>query len=123
MALVHFDLSEFDCKTLPGSGERMDPDFLNQLDRARELSGVPWSINSGFRTKAHNDTLKNASPNSSHIKGLAVDISARSSAARFAIVKAALQVGITRIGIGKGFVHLDVDPDKPQGVIWHYYPK
>jgi hypothetical protein len=36
-------------------------------------------------------------------------------------VRAALECGIRRIGIGKTFVHLDNDASLPQGVMWDYY--
>jgi hypothetical protein len=52
MELKHFKLSEFDSPDLPGSGKNMNPDFLKRLDEAREIAGVPFNINSGFRTSA-----------------------------------------------------------------------
>jgi len=31
-----------------------------------------------------------------------------------------LEVGFTRIGIGNTFIHVDIDKDKSQNVIWTY---
>ncbi|MCR4564884.1 MAG: hypothetical protein K5651_02215 [Bacteroidales bacterium] len=100
--------------------EQMDVNFLKTLDRIRECAGIPLVLNCAYRSKAH-DLKKGRSGNSAHTKGLAVDIRCTTSANRFKIVAAAVQCGITRIGIGKTFIHLDADPGLPQQVIWHYY--
>ena len=51
----YFNYHEFDSPDAIGSGEHMmDDDFLQMLDRARHLAGVPFRINSGYRTKEHN---------------------------------------------------------------------
>lgn len=120
----YFELSEFDSPDIPGSGMFMNPDFLNKLARARDIAAVPFTINSGYRTLAYNRGLIArgipASPNSSHILGIAVDISCRTDRMRSAIVSALLLVGFTRIGIGKTFIHVDSDANKTQDVIWMY---
>jgi len=120
----NFTYREFDSPDVPGSGTQMDTDFLDKLDEARDLAGIPFRITSGFRSKAHNEDLRaqgyQASANSSHLKGLAADIAVGSSSDRWAIVSALISAGFTRIGIGHGFVHVDSDDDKAQGVIWVY---
>lgn len=118
MKLKYFDISEFDSPDEKGSGANMNIDFLQKLDAIRDGVG-PLKINSGYRTKAHNQKVK-GSPNSSHLKGLAVDIHCTDSRKRWQIVAAAMAEGINRIGIAKTFVHLDVDKDKPPHVIWTY---
>lgn len=124
--LKHFRLSEFDSPDLPGSGVNMRYVFLAKLDQAREIAGAPFIITKGggYRTPEYNEDLvkrnPKASPTSSHLKGLAADIAARGSAQRFAIVQALLDVGITRIGIAKTFVHCDLDETKPPELIWVY---
>jgi uncharacterized protein YcbK (DUF882 family) len=80
MELDYFDMKEFDSPDLPGSGEEMmDEEFLTMLDNAREIAGIPFKVNSGFRTNEYNeDLLKRgfkASKNSSHLIGKAADIS------------------------------------------------
>ena len=96
----------------------MNKDFLFVLDEAREFAGIPFVINSAYRSPEHPLSIKN--PSSSHIKGLAVDIKATDSNTRFKIVKALMTVGFTRIGIADTFIHVDLDLDKTQNVIWTY---
>ena len=97
----------------------MNQEFLLKLDEAIELAGIPFKINSAYRTPEHNDKI-GGSPNSSHLKGLAVDISVTNSTQRFIVLKALLDVGFTRIGIADTFIHVDLDKDKSQQVIWTY---
>lgn len=99
----------------------LDHDFVLLLDKAREIGGIPFVINSGFRTKAHNKVVGGV-PNSSHLKGLAVDLRARDGEEIYKIVNACTQVGIKRIGINwnKKFVHVDVDYSKPNPTIYQY---
>ena len=96
----------------------MNKDFLFVLDEAREFAGIPFVINSAYRSPEHPLSIKN--PSSSHIKGLAVDIKATDSVTRFKIVKALIEVGFTRIGIADTFIHVDLDLNKTQNVIWTY---
>lgn len=117
--LKYFKLSEFDSPDEPNSGSKMDKKFLEKLDYARHNAGIPFKINSGYRTKAWNSKV-GGRVGSSHIKGLAADIAYNGSRDRYIIVKSLMEVGITRIGIGKSFVHCDVDKQKDQEVIWLY---
>jgi|TARA_B110001452_G_C14907639_1_gene317228 zinc D-Ala-D-Ala carboxypeptidase len=98
--------------------QNMDVDFLSKLDKAREFAGIPFIINSAYRSPSHPESIKN--PTSSHIKGLAVDISAKDSRQRFLILDALIAVGFSRIGIAGTFIHVDLDLDKSQNVIWTY---
>lgn len=119
MVIRYFDLSEFDSPDLKGSGEEMKASTLSMLDRARAHAKIPFVINSGYRTPEHNRKVGGV-PDSSHVKGYAVDISARTSLDRYIIVDSLLKAGFTRIGIAKTFIHADNDPSKPQGLIWTY---
>ena len=96
----------------------MNVDFLAKLDEAREFAGIPFIINSAYRSPSHPESIKN--PTSSHIKGLAVDISAKDSITRFKVLDALIAVGFNRIGIAGTFIHVDLDYDKSQNVIWTY---
>lgn len=98
--------------------DNMSKEFLFVLDEAREFAEIPFIINSAYRSPEHPLSIKN--PSSSHIKGLAVDIKATDSVTRFKIVKALIEVGFTRIGIADTFIHVDLDLDKTQNVIWTY---
>ena len=118
--MKYFNIDEFDSPDEPGSGQYMDDDFLEMLDRARDFAGVPFVINSGYRTKAHNLKV-GGTKNSAHLDGFAADIRCNASRERMYIVGALLEAGFNRIGIGNGFIHVDNDPTKPDDVIWTYY--
>ena len=51
---------------------------------------------------------------------MAVDISAKDSRIRFLILDALIAVGFSRIGIADTFIHVDMDFDKSQNVVWTY---
>ena len=100
----------------------MNQEFLYNLDRARELAGIPFVITSAYRTPEKNKEV-GGSVNSSHLKGLAVDIRVRSSSERYTILNALICVGFNRIGIGQNFIHVDQDLEKVSNVIWTYKNK
>jgi len=116
MALKYFKLSEFD--DAPGTGKNMKKEFLTKLDKARAIADVPFKITSGYRSKETNKRAGGVST-SSHLKGLAADISCKDSSTRQKIVNALIQAGFTRIGIADTFIHCDTDKDK-QDAIWLY---
>jgi uncharacterized protein YcbK (DUF882 family) len=116
MALKYFKLSEFD--DAPGTGKNMKKEFLTKLDKARAIADVPFKITSGYRSKETNKRVGGVST-SSHLKGLAADISCKDSSTRQKIVNALIQVGFTRIGIADTFIHCDTDKDK-NDAIWLY---
>ena len=125
MRFKHFTYKEFDCKSGKGNGENMDNKFIDMLDKAREKAGIPFIITSGYRTNEYNQYLIDSgykgSATSSHLKGVASDIEAKTSEQRYKIITALLDVGATRIGIGKNFIHVDTDIRKIQNLIWTYY--
>lgn len=98
----------------------MDGAFLSLLDEVREKAGIPLMLNCAYRSSSW-DKSKGRSGNSAHTRGKAVDIRCNASVTRYKIVKAALDCGVRRIGIGKSFVHLDNDDSLPQDVIFDYY--
>lgn len=115
----YFNHREFDSPDVLNSGLLMDIDFILLLNQARKTANIPFIISSGYRSKSHNNQV-GGKKDSSHLKGLAVDIKCSDNIQRFIIIKALLNVGINRIGIGKGFIHADVDLDKKSNVIWLY---
>lgn len=119
MELKHFSYEEFASPDVPHSGSYMDDDFLSMLDNAREIAGIPFKINSGYRTIEHNYEA-GGKPNSSHIVGKAADISVKGSRQRWIITEALIQAGFNRIGIAKTFIHVDSDDTKDANVIWTY---
>jgi len=117
--MKYFDISEFDSPDEVGSGSRMQPSTLQMLDNAREIAGIPFKINSGFRTKSHNAYIGGAKL-SSHLYGYAIDIHCTDSRRRAIILNALSKAGFTRFGIADTFIHTDNDPDKDQNVVWLY---
>ena len=117
--LKYFKIAEFDSPDEPGSGAKMDKKFLEKLDYARHNAGIPFRINSGYRTQEHN-LYVGGRFGSSHKKGLAVDIAYKGSGERYIIINALMSVGINRLGLGKTFIHADVDDKKDKDVIWTY---
>lgn len=116
----YFSPSEFRKCTPACDIGQMDAGFLALLDEVREKAGIPLVLNCAYRSVAY-DKAKGRSGNSAHTRGKAVDIRCNASENRFKIIRAALDCGIRRIGIGQSFIHLDNDSSLPQRVIWHYY--
>lgn len=118
MNLKYFVLSEFDCPSLPNSGKNMEFDFLHKLEQAREIAGIPFKITSGYRTEARNKQVGGVK-NSSHLKGVAADISISNGQERYIVLNALIRAGFKRIGVAKTFIHCDTDADKNNSV-WVY---
>lgn len=116
----HFSQKDFSRCNPACDINQMDESFLSRVDTARETSGIPYVVNSAYRTVEH-EKKNGRDGSSSHTKGLALDIKAVGSRQRYYILKGLLAVGFTRIGIGENFIHVDDDPEKERKVIWHYY--
>lgn len=117
--MKYFTLDQFDSPDEIGSGNKMDEILLSMLDEARGLADVQFIINSGYRTEKHNKKV-GGKENSSHLKGLAVDIKCTDSTSRDRILTSLRLAGFNRIGIAKTFIHCDIDTSKPQHVTWVY---
>lgn len=118
----YFTERDFDRATPRCKLSDMDPSFMERLDVARFHAGVPFIVNSAYRSKEH-ELSKGRDGTSSHTKGVAVDLRANNSRARYRILYGLIKAGFTRIGIGDGYIHADLDHDKDQGVAWDYYPE
>lgn len=120
---VNFSKSEFACSC--GCGLcNVDAEFINKLQIARTIARMPFKIISGCRCKDCNNNA-GGKPTSDHLASEDVacrgaDIECLNSSVRFAIVSSCLAVGLNRIGIGNGFVHVGMRPDNPQYVMWVY---
>ena len=111
----YFSKSEFKCKCC---GENAINDkLIDMLDIARGIVGVPFIVNSGYRCIYHNEKVGGRA-NSSHLKGLAVDIKLHSGHEKYKILDAMYKAGFKRIGVYDNFIHVDIDLDKPQEAMW-----
>ena len=126
MELRYFRYEEFDCKCKKcrdhsdGLGiDVMDLDFLLMLDDARHKAGVPFVITSGYRCPLHN-RASGGKKTSSHMQGLAADISCPDERTRGYILGALYDAGFNRIGIGRTFIHVDDDDAKTEDLVWLY---
>ena len=116
--IKYFEPSEFVCDGVE-CYDKMSDDLLRLLSVARHAAGIPFKINSSWRSEAANKRV-GGKPNSAHTRGNAVDIACTNSSDRFMILDACMVAGFTRIGIAKTFIHIDVDEDLPDNVIWTY---
>lgn len=119
MNLKHFKDEEFKLAMPACSLSQMDESFMHRLDEAREYAGIPFIINSAFRSVDY-EKSKGRPGTSQHTKGLAVDLRCYSNAQRYAIVKSLIMAGFTRIGIGSNFIHVDSGYPGSEPIIWTY---
>ena len=110
----YFTDSELKCKCC--GLNIIDEDFLDRLNRARELAGFPFNVNSGCRCAKHNRAVGSTSLN--HVSGKAADIKCVDAHERWHMVDAMLRMGMLGIGIGKDFIHCDTNRTTP--CIWTY---
>lgn len=96
----------------------LQTELVEMLEKARGVAGIPFVITSGFRTTEKNESVGGVK-DSSHTKGLAVDIRARDSREHFIITKALMEVGFERISRSyKGHIHADIDNEKDRPVLF-----
>ena len=108
---------------MTGQTANLHIDLIDKLSKIEQRLGRELYINSGHREEAHN-TAVGGVKGSEHTYDPAegVDAACKNGRECWEIVNAAVAEGIVRIGIGKTFVHIGIAKDKPQHVIWHYYP-
>lgn len=112
----YFTEDEMRCKC--GCGQcKMNEHFMDLLDSLRAAIGKPLVVTSGYRCPEHDKAIGGSG---NHTTGFAVDLSVTDSNLRYLVVKTALELGFTRIGVARAFIHLDRVFDKPQKVFWIY---
>jgi len=93
-------------------------DVMFKLDRARQLYGYPINITSGFRTEEENDAIGGVS-DSSHLKGMAVDIQApHDPYVREKLMWSLGSAGFLRVESAPNHIHVDIDKTKPMPCFW-----
>lgn len=119
MELKYFTPAEFRRAVPSCDISLMRESTLRRLDRAREIAGIPFIINSAYRSPSY-EKIKGRSGSGAHTLGAAVDIRCLDNESRWRIVFGALSAGFTRIGLGSNFVHLDDVSELPSPRIWLY---
>ncbi len=101
----HFSYSELCC---PCCGQcNMNPEFMQVLELTRSIYAKPMIPTSGYRCEMQNQKV-GGSHRSQHLYGLAIDIKTAKDRDKYHLIKAAMQAGMTGIGIYKYHVHLDL---------------
>lgn len=120
----YFRPDEFDCKHC--GQNRMDDQFLIEIDELRHRYGKPLVITSGYRCPDHNAAVSSTGRTGPHTTGRAADIGVDRKNA-LAVLRIAMEMGFTGIGVqqkgGARFIHLDNLPDaagQPRPTIWSY---
>ena len=116
----YFKLTEFTNYEKTHTVAELKTELVDLLDKMRGECGFPFKITSGKRTKFENDNLIDAVGNSAHLTGLAVDIQCLDDTKRDKMLEVFVKNGITRKGIAKTYLHIDIDKTKPQNVTWLY---
>ena len=112
----NFNKSEFLCKCGCGAFVLRE-DLIYKLQKIRDRLGMPIMLTSGTRCAIHNREVSGVDT-SPHLDGWAADIYCKNN---FLLLKYAMQL-FKRVGIAKGFIHVDIDPTKSQEVYWVYGP-
>lgn len=122
---ANFSQEEMRCRE---TGElRIDPDFMDRLQRLRVRFGKPMRVTSGFRSPYHS-LERGKEHRGAHTYGCAVDVAVIGADA-YRLVQLALEAGFNGIGVSQRagvprFVHLDTLPGGmpflPRPAIWSY---
>lgn len=114
----HFTMEEIKCNCGCGYGD-VRHELLYRLEVARSLARLPFIITSWCRCDVYNGKV-GGSIDSSHLRGLAVDISAPGRDVMARTLFFLTCAGFSRIGVGKDFIHVDCDRSKTPNIIWFY---
>lgn len=91
--------------------------FLERLDELRHRCGFPFRITSGYRSPEHPEEASKKTPGR-HSEGIAADIEVDNGYQRAIIIREALKMGFSGLGVGKYFIHVDDRGGPP--VLWEY---
>ncbi|MDD4778907.1 MAG: D-Ala-D-Ala carboxypeptidase family metallohydrolase [Fermentimonas sp.] len=113
----YFKESEFQSCSPSCSLQDMQQSTMSKFDKARELAGIPFVINSAYRSSEW-DRSKGRSGTGAHTLGRAIDIRCNTERNRFLVLSSLIKAGFKRIGIYKRFIHADDSPNHTQEIIW-----
>jgi uncharacterized protein YcbK (DUF882 family) len=104
-----------------GCGGDISNELKDKIAFIEAMLKFELTATSGFRCPAYNVKVGGVA-NSSHTKGLAIDVIVSNSRNRYLLIKALNNVNINRFGISfKGnFIHFDIDSSLDQEVCWGY---
>ena len=114
--MKYFTIKELDCKET--GQNQMSREFLDKLDELRENCGFPFTITSGYRSSIHSAEVDKPNGGGTHTQGIAADIRVTDGSQRMIIIREALKLGFTGIGVAKTFIHVDTRETTP--VVWTY---
>lgn len=121
----NFSRAEFECSC--GCGSNMISQHLIELLQHVRNEYGPLEISSGVRCASYNRDIGGVD-GSAHVPhmldeegivGHAADILCLTSEDRYMLLPL-LMKKFKRIGIGKAFIHVDIDVIKVQGLVWEY---
>ena len=103
----NFTVKELSCRCC---GEYFhDPESLNKIQTAREVSGRPFKINSAHRCVAYNKAI-GGMPRSMHLN-IAFDVSLKGHD-KHELLQSMFDGGFTTFGLYASFIHTDIRPYK-----------
>ena len=114
----NFRPAEFACRGAPGKDSiHIAVPLLDRLQALRLEMARPMVVTSGYRSAGYNATLPGAAPNSTHVQGLAADISMGNFLGdEVAFYQEAKRLGFTGFGFYPQyrnlFMHLDLGPPR-----------
>jgi|TARA_R100001530_G_scaffold18757_3_gene15921 uncharacterized protein YcbK (DUF882 family) len=114
----HFTDKELACPCCRDTN--MDVDFMDKLEVARVLAGIPFKITSGYRCEKYNAKITGGAPTGgAHSMGKAADIRCRTGTDRFKVVSAGITAGFEGIEVCDRHIHFDTKKRTHKNrVIW-----
>ena len=120
----NFTLEELQCRCDCGLGAgNMKPDVMHALELMRLGLGFELPITSAVRCADYNSKVSYTGRHGVHTLGVAVDIDTRQMTAqqKLMLMRMAELFGVTGIGVGKQFIHLDWWQDSAKRpALWGY---
>lgn len=122
---AHFSVAELECHCGKCKFPGMDEEFMDLVERVRDIVEAPLSVSSAYRCPVHNNAVSSTGSNGPHTTGQAIDIKCSGNKAH-KVLDAAMGVGMTGIGIQqKGnhagrFIHIDNLTNGLRPWVWSY---